>query len=72
MAFHCDKYPEDNPYVIGTPAAQEWEDGWKDAYDDYIEARSVQHDPLGQSAAVAIFVALVVLIIGVIYVSFMG
>lgn len=72
MAFHCDKYPEDNPHVAGTPEAQEWEKGWMAAYNDYIEAWSVQHDSFGRSAAVSIFVVLIVLVIGAVYVSLMG
>jgi len=72
LAFHCDNYPEDNPYVAGTPEAQEWDDGWLDAYDDYSEARAMQHDTFGQSAAITIFGVLAVLAIGAIYVSLKG
>lgn len=71
-AFLAEEYPCDNPYVEGTPSAQEWEDGWRDAYDDYLKARTCEYDGFLSSFSGFMAMVLVLMIVGVLYVSFMG
>lgn len=60
-AFLDDKFPEDNPYVIGTPEAQEWEDGWRDAYDEWVAARVPQKDPFLENFSGGIVAVMLIL-----------